>query len=89
VLALALLVSSLSAAAEQGLRALNRAEVGFTANLLGLAVTLAATLWLLPSWGILGAAWGFLLGTVLNAAVRLFALVRLLAEPVAETEMPQ
>ncbi len=84
VLALAVLAGTMGMGAEQGLRALAHAGVGFTANVMGLGVTIFATLLLLPSWGILGAAWAFLLGTGVNSLLRSLVLWRLLGGAAAE-----
>ena len=71
VLALALLTGGERAwVRSRGLCVLNRAEVGFTANFIGLLVTNAGHLVAAAGLGVLGAAWGFLLGNALNAGLR-------------------
>ena len=70
-------VTSAGMAADHGLRALGRPRVAFTGSLIGLAVTIASGVLLVPHWGIGGAAFGYLLGSTASAAVRLGAFFKL------------
>jgi len=76
VLALAVLCSALGTAAYDGLRAIERPDVNFKANLLGLATTAVSCSALMVAWGVLGAAAGLLAGYALTAAVRWVVFLR-------------
>jgi O-antigen/teichoic acid export membrane protein len=84
VLAAALLAGGFSVAADHGLRALARPDVGFRASAIGLCVTVLTASVLLMHFGVLGAACGFLAGCATGSVVRWLAFRRLAAEPTAE-----
>ena len=79
-LAAAFAVTSAGMAADHGLRALSRPRVAFTGSLIGLLVTITVGAILVSHWGIAGAAFGYLMGTIASAAVRLSAFFKLSAE---------
>jgi O-antigen/teichoic acid export membrane protein len=57
-----------------------RPDVNFKANLLGLATAVALCVWLLGIWGVLGAACGLLAGDLVAAALRWAVFLRLVAD---------
>jgi O-antigen/teichoic acid export membrane protein/2-polyprenyl-3-methyl-5-hydroxy-6-metoxy-1,4-benzoquinol methylase len=69
LLALGAVADSLEIVATNGLLALDRSEVNFVANLVGTVMTLTLSALFAPSWGIVGAAWGSLVGRCVTAAV--------------------
>ncbi|MCH8153387.1 MAG: oligosaccharide flippase family protein [Planctomycetes bacterium] len=77
VLAIAKLAVALGMGANAGVRALERPDVGFKANLLGLCLTLVIAVSLATSLGILGAAIGLLAGNVVASAVRCAVFFRM------------
>lgn len=79
VLAIALLIRAVGMAAYNGLRAVERPDVNFKANLLGLATTVALCVWLLGTWGVVGAACGLVAGDLAGAAFRWAVFLRLVA----------
>ncbi len=64
-LAASVFVYAISLAPDLGLWAMERAELNIKPRLIGLALTLAAGLVLVPSFGVLGGACGFLAGNAL------------------------
>lgn len=80
LLGAALVVAGPGMAADHGLRALERPRAVFSGSLIGLAVTAAATVALVPVWGVDGAACGYLLGAAASAAVRVAAFLRVSAD---------
>ncbi len=85
VLAIATVLNAVGLAANLGLLAMERSEIGFVAQLAGLCAAVAAALALIPYFGIAGAACGALLGTAVTAAVLLVAH-ECLTNPVRVTE---
>jgi O-antigen/teichoic acid export membrane protein len=79
VMALAILAGTLGLAADAGLRAVERSDVGFRVNLLSLCVTLGLSAALIPAWGPMGAAWGMLTGSLVGSIARLLFLYGLVA----------
>jgi O-antigen/teichoic acid export membrane protein len=69
VLAVAMVADALESVATNGLMALDRSQIVFTANMAGTALTLAIAAVLMPGVGIMGAAWGSLLGRCATSAV--------------------
>ena len=76
VLALGMLAAVLGTAADSGLCALERPDLNFKANLLGLTATVAVTSLLLVPWGVLGAACGLLAGNTTASLARVGAFLR-------------
>ena len=81
LLALTAGVSSLSSALGSGLRAIERPDVIFKLRMVGLAVTTVSTPLLIGPWGILGAAWGLLAGTLTVLGVKWIIFCRLVGNP--------
>jgi O-antigen/teichoic acid export membrane protein len=69
VLAVATVADALESVATNGLMALDRSQIVFSANLGGTLLTLAIAAMLVPGVGIMGAAWGSLLGRSVTSAV--------------------
>ncbi len=79
VLALAILAWAVGVSAAHGLKALERPDVNFRAGLLGVVITVPLALTLVGSAGVLGVAFGALVGRVVELAVRGTTFVRLVA----------
>jgi O-antigen/teichoic acid export membrane protein len=69
LLAIAMVADALETVATNGLMAIDRSQIIFAANLAGTVLTLAIAAVLIPSIGIVGAAWGSLLGRCVTSAV--------------------
>jgi O-antigen/teichoic acid export membrane protein len=69
VLAVAMVADALETVATNGLMALDRSQIVFSANMAGTALTLVIAAVLIPGVGIIGAAWGSLLGRCMTSAV--------------------
>jgi O-antigen/teichoic acid export membrane protein len=81
VLAVAMMVTAAGAPASNALASMERPQAIVLATSVGTAVTLAA-IWILSvEWGLLGAAFGFLAGSVAGAAARWAAFLIVLARP--------
>jgi O-antigen/teichoic acid export membrane protein len=76
VLALGMLASVLGTAPDSGLCALERPDLNFKANVLGLTATVTVTSLLLMPWGVLGAAYGLLAGNTTASLARMAAFLR-------------
>ena len=87
VLSLSVLANSMGVTAGNGLWAMERPQANFVADLISLAVVIAATIGLVPLFGPLGAALATLSGTSTDAAVRLFIL-RLTMREMASPRRP-
>ncbi len=72
ILAIATLFGAASMSADQGLTALERTDLGFGARAIGVAATAFTSLWLIPRWGLLGAAVSPLVGNAVTAAFVIF-----------------
>ena len=72
-------VTSAGMAADHGLRALGRPRAAFAGSLAGFVTTTAVVVMLVPEWGTVGAAWGYLAGTAASAALRMAAFLKLSA----------
>ena len=59
----------LETVATNGLMALDRSHVIFVGNLAGTVLTLTIAALLVPTWGIVGAAWGSFLGRCVTSAL--------------------
>ncbi len=70
VLALGFLSSALASSPAYGLLALERPDANFKVNLINLCVTFTFGLWLVKSFGSLGAAYGILVGNTAASVVR-------------------
>ncbi len=84
VLALALLSGGISFAAENGLWVIERPDMIFKSRLLGLILTVGATLALVPIWGVIGAAVGLLVGNLTVSIICGVAFTRLIRHLSAE-----
>lgn len=73
ILAVATLISAGGMAAEQGLLALQRSDIGFTAQLCGVGTTVAISFPLIAAFGVGGAAWAVLLGGAVTATILMAA----------------
>lgn len=62
--------AALDTAAEHALRTLNKTRSVFIANLLALLTTLALAAWLVPRYGVIGAAGSMLAGNVMGSIAR-------------------
>jgi O-antigen/teichoic acid export membrane protein len=81
VLAVAMMATAVGAPASNALASMERPQAIVVATLVGTAVTLTA-IWILSvEWGLLGAAYGFLAGSVAGAAARWAAFLAVLARP--------
>jgi O-antigen/teichoic acid export membrane protein len=69
ILAGAMVADALETVATNGLMALDRSHIVFAGNMAGTALTLAIAAALIPGLGIVGAAWGSLLGRCVTSAV--------------------
>lgn len=76
LLALAMVADALEVAATNGLLAMNQPRTIFLGNLLGAVIMLAISGALVPWWGIVGAAWGSLVGRSVTSAVQWVAFSR-------------
>jgi O-antigen/teichoic acid export membrane protein len=74
VLTLSVLANSMGVTAGNGLWAMERPQANFAADLTALAVVIAATIFLVPTFGPLGAALTTLAGTATDACVRMLVL---------------
>ena len=81
LLALANLAGAASFAIDNGLMVVERQDVNFAASIIGLVVTFALALLLVPVWGVVGMAASVLGGTLLNALFQFAAFSRLVAPP--------
>lgn len=77
LMALTVLAGTWGLAADAGLRAVERADVGFRISVLSLVVTLGLAAALIPGSGVTGAAGGMLAGAVAGSAARWAALAQL------------
>jgi O-antigen/teichoic acid export membrane protein len=77
LLAFAMIADALDTAAANGLLAIERPNVTFVANLLGTVIMLATSAVLVVRWGIVGAAWGSLVGRGVTSAVQWVAFMQL------------
>jgi O-antigen/teichoic acid export membrane protein len=77
LLAFAMIADALDTAAANGLLAIERPNVTFIANLLGTVIMLAVSAVLVVKLGIVGAAWGSLVGRGVTSAVQCTAFVQL------------
>ncbi len=77
LLALAIFAGGPGMAADHGLRALEKPVYAFVGSLSGLIVTTTLGVIFAHSWGIAGAALGYLLGTVTSTSIRWIAFMRL------------
>lgn len=77
VLALGVLAGSVGMAACHGLWAVDRPAANVKASLVGLVVAMLVAIPLVQSWGVLGAACGFLAGDVSASLVRFLAFSRI------------
>ncbi len=75
-LALSALVTSLGIVAGNGLWAIDRPRSNFVADVCCMVVTLVAAVFLVFSWGVLGAALAILAGSVVATIVRVITLTR-------------
>jgi O-antigen/teichoic acid export membrane protein len=80
VLTLSVLANSMGVTAGNGLWAMERPQANFAADLTALGVVIAATIFLVPMFGPLGAALATLSGTTTDAAVRVFILRQTMRE---------
>jgi O-antigen/teichoic acid export membrane protein len=78
LLALAVVADALDAAAASGLVALERPNLIFACNVVGTLIVLALSAVLIFKAGILGAAWGSLLGRCVQSALQWITFLRLL-----------
>ena len=69
LLALAVVADGLEMVAANGVLALGHSHAMFVINLVGFVFTLAITAALIPRWGLMGAAWGSLLGRCVTAGL--------------------
>jgi O-antigen/teichoic acid export membrane protein len=69
LLALAMVADALEIVATNGLMALDRSHILLVANLVSTLLTLTIAALLIPGWGIVGAAWGSLLGRAGTSAL--------------------
>ena len=76
VLAVSVLVRALGMSAFIGLVAVERPDVNFKANLLGLGITVVLASCLMHAWGVVGGACGLLAGDIVAAAVRWCVFLR-------------
>lgn len=79
ILALSMLANSMSITIGNGLWAMERPSANFRADLCSLLATIAAAAFLVPSFGVLGAALATLAGSTTDMFVRFLALTRLMA----------
>ncbi len=77
LLALAIIADALDTAAANGLLAIEQPNVIFIANLLGTVIMLAVSAVLVVKLGLVGAAWGSLMGRGVTSAVQWAAFVQL------------
>ncbi|MBV8448198.1 MAG: lipopolysaccharide biosynthesis protein [Hyphomicrobiales bacterium] len=77
VLAFALMITALGMPASNALACMERADAIVWAGLFAAIVNVALALCLMVKWGIHGAAYGFLAGSVIGSAGRWIALLRL------------
>lgn len=83
VLSFALLASSLSMTAGNGLWAMEKPSANFRADVCALIATIIAAVALTPTYGVLGAAISSLVGATVDAVIRGWTLRRLMQEEVA------
>jgi O-antigen/teichoic acid export membrane protein len=81
VLAVAMMAAAAGAPASNALASMERPQAIVLATSVGTAVTLAAVWILSVEWGLLGAAYGFLAGSIAGAAARWAAFLAVLARP--------
>lgn len=81
LLAGSVFVFSLGLAMDHGLRALEQPHLSFRVSVVSLSVTVAAACLLIPAYGVLGAAAGYLLGSCVSVLGRYLYLVRLERSP--------
>jgi O-antigen/teichoic acid export membrane protein len=81
VLAVAMMATAAGAPASNALASMERPHAIVLATSVGTAVTLAAIWSLSVEWGLLGAAYGFLAGSVAGAVARWAAFLAVLARP--------
>jgi O-antigen/teichoic acid export membrane protein len=81
VLAVAMMATAAGAPASNALASMERPQAIVLATSVGTTVTLAAIWMLSVEWGLLGAAYGFLAGSVAGAAARWAAFLVVLARP--------
>jgi hypothetical protein len=80
VLALALLASAVGMPATSALTSTERPDAIFCAGLFAVIVTVVLVWCLVPQWGLVGAAYGFLAGNVAGAALRWVAFLALIPQ---------
>jgi O-antigen/teichoic acid export membrane protein len=78
ILALAMLASALGMPASNGLAAVERPEVIFKIGLVAVGLSVFLGPWLVDSWGVVGAAYGFLAGNVAGSVGRWMAFSALI-----------
>jgi O-antigen/teichoic acid export membrane protein len=70
LLAAAIVPGAIGLSADHGLRSLGRPDRAFRSALAGLSVTVTMAAILLPWWGLIGGAWGFLAGSLTGMTAR-------------------
>lgn len=88
ILAFGLFAGSMSVTAGNGLWAIDKPSANFRADVCALIATVIAAVTLTPAYGVWGAALSSLIGASVDAVIRMWTLLRLLAEltPTATTE---
>ena len=77
ILAVNLLVSALSFSFSRALFAIERADLDFSLNVAAILIMATLGLWLVRSYGPLGAAWGLLVANIVASVARAAAFLRL------------
>lgn len=79
VLAVAVLLGAVGIVAEHGVRALGKPDIALKTSFIGLVTTVVLATVLMQSYGILGAALGYLFGSLTSSGLRAWLLLRVLA----------
>ncbi|HLJ91860.1 MAG TPA: MATE family efflux transporter [Gemmataceae bacterium] len=88
VLALAMLASALGMPASNGLAAAERPDFTFKAGLLAIVFSVVLVPWLVLNWGVEGATYGFLAGTVAGSLGRWVGFLAVLRQRARSQEAP-
>lgn len=81
LLAINLVVSTVAFSFSRGLFVIERADLDFMVNFVALFIMLTLGLWLVKSFSVLGAAYGFLIANVAATAVRWCTFAKIVASP--------
>jgi O-antigen/teichoic acid export membrane protein len=79
LLALNVLIASIAIGVDYGIWAMGRTDLNFSIELARLLITCTIGLWLVKDFGLLGVAWGLLLGSIVVLVIRAMVFKKLIS----------